>query len=392
MPYNSSGPGAEVPVNRIFPITSDFIGDTTKGGNNNLSTFTDLRRGCKGPVRVATTTTLPAYTRVANVITCNTTTSLNNAGIDGVTNLAVSDRVLLKNGAAGADNGIYAVTTVGSTGTVAFVLTRAADFDVSIEAVPGCLVPVSEGTANGNGLFQLTTDAAITLNTTALTFATAIPVATAGGLNGNLAHCADVPTAQAVTTFVDTQFVFINNNGLYRFAAGDTTIADGQIYISIAAPAGNLIMELAHPDLLFGYVDAVTEDLQNQITNLPNANCSQTRITASPSSNSQVVAFGSAVSLISINSAVMFTFSGTCTVASTNVVMSFSLFVDGVQVSTTGDWNVMSTATTTEPFLLNFDYLVTNLTPGSHTYQLFVEYASTPTVTGSGNIILQELH
>lgn len=122
--------------------------------------------GAKDPVRAATNAALPAYTRSSNVITASANGAL--AAVDGVT-LAAGERLLLKDGAAGADNGIYTVTTLGD-GSNPFVLTRTTDFDTSAKAVSGSLVPVSEGTTHADTLFQLTTNAAITLNTTALTF------------------------------------------------------------------------------------------------------------------------------------------------------------------------------------------------------------------------------
>lgn len=120
----------------------------------------------KPPVRVATTVPLPAYTRATNVITANANGALPS--IDGVS-LSVSDRVLLKNGAADADNGIYTVTDLGSGGTP-FILTRATDFNTSAKAGRGVLIPVIEGAVNRAKTFQHTTAAAVTLNTTALVF------------------------------------------------------------------------------------------------------------------------------------------------------------------------------------------------------------------------------
>lgn len=119
-----------------------------------------------GSVRAATAAALPAYTRTTNVITATANGAL--AAIDGVT-LVANDRLLLKDGAAGADNGIYVVTTVGTGGTP-FVLTRATDADSSAEMNPGLAVVVEEGSTLADTVFILTTNAAITLNTTALTF------------------------------------------------------------------------------------------------------------------------------------------------------------------------------------------------------------------------------
>ena len=81
--------------------------------------------------------------------------------IDGVT-LATGDRVLIKNQAAGAENGIYTVNAAGSP-------TRALDFDENDE-VSQSAVFVKEGTANAESGFVLTNDGAIVIGTTALTF------------------------------------------------------------------------------------------------------------------------------------------------------------------------------------------------------------------------------
>lgn len=121
----------------------------------------------KGSVRCATTGALAAYTRTANTILADANGALG--AIDGVT-LSVGQRLLLKNGAAGADNGIWVVDAAGAGGSK-YQLSRAEDFDASADVTAGALVYVSEGTANGNAWFMLTTDDAITLNTTALTFA-----------------------------------------------------------------------------------------------------------------------------------------------------------------------------------------------------------------------------
>jgi hypothetical protein len=81
--------------------------------------------------------------------------------IDAVAVVA-GDRVLVKNQAAGADNGLY----VAAAGAWA----RAADADTSAEVTSGMVVAVTEGTENGDKLFLLTTNDPITLGTTALSF------------------------------------------------------------------------------------------------------------------------------------------------------------------------------------------------------------------------------
>ena len=120
-------------------------------------------------VRGATAAALGAYTRTGNVITANAVGALGAQ--DGVTYIA-NERILLRNGAAGADNGPYVVTDPG--GATAFVLTRIGEADASAEVVAGMMVYSAEGTLNGDEWFFLSTNDPITLNTTALTF-TAIP-------------------------------------------------------------------------------------------------------------------------------------------------------------------------------------------------------------------------
>ncbi len=92
--------------------------------------------------------------------TANVTLSGTQA-IDGVS-IAVGDRVLVKNQTTGSANGVY----LAASGA----WTRATDFDASSEVL-GAAVFVSEGTTQGNQVWLMTTDAPITIGTTALTFA-----------------------------------------------------------------------------------------------------------------------------------------------------------------------------------------------------------------------------
>jgi hypothetical protein len=82
--------------------------------------------------------------------------------IDGVA-LTAGARVLVKNQNAAKDNGIYLVVAGGAW-------TRSTDADLSAKVTPGLMVAVEKGTANGDSLWQLVTDAPITLGVTALTF------------------------------------------------------------------------------------------------------------------------------------------------------------------------------------------------------------------------------
>jgi len=135
----------------------------TKGYVDSLSAGLDP----KASVRVATTAALASYSFSTNVITASANGTLT---VDDVT-VAVADRVLVKD-EAGANqkyNGIYVVTATGDASNP-FVLTRATDADSSAEMTPGVFCFIEEGTTNADSGWVLSTNATITLNTTALSF------------------------------------------------------------------------------------------------------------------------------------------------------------------------------------------------------------------------------
>jgi hypothetical protein len=73
-------------------------------------------------------------------------------------------------GGTDVNNGIYKCTTEG-TGGVAFVLTRATDFDDGTEVDTGDVTYILAGSANTGKTFRLTTADPITVDATPLTFA-----------------------------------------------------------------------------------------------------------------------------------------------------------------------------------------------------------------------------
>lgn len=101
--------------------------------------------------------------RVATASSGTLATAYENGDtIDGVV-LATGDRILLKDQSAGAENGIYTVNASGAP-------TRSLDANINSELV-NATVYVSEGTANADTVWTCTTNAPITLGTTALVFA-----------------------------------------------------------------------------------------------------------------------------------------------------------------------------------------------------------------------------
>jgi hypothetical protein len=125
-------------------------------------------------VRVATTGALTAtYANGAAGVGATLTNSgaLAALSIDSVA-LAVGNRVLVKDQGSTFQNGVYTVTVVGTAG-IAWVLTRATDYDAPGDVVQYAYIPVNEGTVNANLTFQETGAGPFTIGTTPITFAAA---------------------------------------------------------------------------------------------------------------------------------------------------------------------------------------------------------------------------
>jgi len=123
----------------------------------------------KESVRVATIAVLPTCTAAGSGVGKTLTgDAVGILTVDSV-NTVLNDRILVKNQVVGSDDGIYKVTTAGTAG-VAFILTRAIDFDEDAEVTAGAFMFVTEGTTLGDQGWVLTTNDPITVDTTALVF------------------------------------------------------------------------------------------------------------------------------------------------------------------------------------------------------------------------------
>lgn len=187
--------------------------------------------GGKESVRAASTANLTA-TRTANTLEANSNGALS--AMDGVT-LVVGDRVLLKDQSTGANNGIWVVASLGGVSSK-YSFTRAVDADLSAEVKPGTTVFVSEGTANGNTEWKLTTDAPITLNTTALTF-TRLPnlaqlASTAAGAGASLIGIQDAAGAITATTVEGALAEHAALLGGQKVQSGTGTLVAGELAVT----------------------------------------------------------------------------------------------------------------------------------------------------------------
>jgi len=153
--------------NKITDLTNptDNQDAATKYYVDTMASGLNIKAACD----VATAAVLAACTAAGSGV--GKTLTGNAVGILTVDDVAtvLDDRILVKDQAAGDDNGIYKVTTEGTAG-VAFVLTRSTDADEDVEVTAGMFTFVSEGTVSADQGWVLSTNDPITVDTTVLNF------------------------------------------------------------------------------------------------------------------------------------------------------------------------------------------------------------------------------
>lgn len=137
----------------------------------------------------------------------------NGSVIDGIT-LATGDRILVKNQAAGAENGIYVVAASGAP-------TRSADCNSTTSYISGAFVFVETGTVNAGSSWVVSTQGTITPGTTAVTWVQ---------FTGTIAY-----TAGSGLTLTGTVFS-ANVTGV------STEISGGNIRVKSSATAGQPLL------------------------------------------------------------------------------------------------------------------------------------------------------
>jgi hypothetical protein len=105
----------------------------------------------------------------------NNATSLTAFTVDGVTP-TVNARILVKNQSSSFQNGIYTLTTVG-TSSIPWVLTRSTDYNKPGQINNGDLIYIQSGTANGAITF-VQTQTITSIGVSPILFVTNIPVTT----------------------------------------------------------------------------------------------------------------------------------------------------------------------------------------------------------------------
>jgi phage-related tail fiber protein len=168
--------------------------------------------------------------------------------IDGIT-LAVNDRVLVKNQSTTSANGIYLAATA------AWV--RAGDF-INNNVTPGAFVFVEQGTVNADSGWVLTTDGAINVGTTALTFAqfSGAGQITAGAGLTKTGNQLDVGTVSATRIVVNADSIDL------------ATVGTAGTYRSVTTDAYGRVTAGTNPTTLSGY--GITDALSTSTTSTQN--------------------------------------------------------------------------------------------------------------------------
>ena len=196
-------------------------------------------------VDLATTAALPAntYNNGSSGVGATLTANANGAlSVDSTLTVA-GNRILVKNQAAGLQNGVYVVTQVGSAGTP-YILTRATDFDsvgTGVDQIDeGDFFLVTSGTANVNTAWVQQTSPPITIGTTAIVFQQfSAPITyTAGtGLSESPTYTFNIANTGTAGTYGSASQVpvFVTN------AQGQvTSVTNTAIAINGSAVSGNI--------------------------------------------------------------------------------------------------------------------------------------------------------
>jgi hypothetical protein len=240
--------GANTDITSIA-LTSGTITATPSSGNDIVNkTYADaIASGIHfhEAVDLATTAALPAntYNNGTSGVGATLTATANGALSVDSTLTVVGNRILVKNEATQANNGVYVVTQVGSAGNP-YILTRATDFDsvgTWVDQIDeGDFFLVTSGTANVNTAWVQQTAPPITIGTTAIVFQQfSAPITyTAGtGLSESPSYTFNIANIGTAGTYGSASAVpvFVTN------AQGQvTSVTNTAIAINGSAVTGNI--------------------------------------------------------------------------------------------------------------------------------------------------------
>lgn len=254
---------------------------------DSIATGINFHEACN----LATTTALPAntYNNGTSGVGATLTATANAALVVDSVTVTSGQRILVKNEATGANNGVYTVTQVGS-GALPYILTRATDYDTSgtgtNEIDIGDLLLVISGTTNANTSWVQQTPLPITVGTTSIVFIqfAAVQTYTAGtgltlatnqfsiantGTAGTYGSASQVPVfvtnAQGQVTSVTNTAIAIAGSAVTGNISGNAANVTGTVAIANGG-SGQITAQLA----MNAFAGAVTSGsyLQGNGTNV----------------------------------------------------------------------------------------------------------------------------
>jgi hypothetical protein len=237
---------------------------TALATQQSIKTYVDSVSAGLDPKESVVAATTASFT-MASTATANTLVLADGEGgfsasgdtltIDGVS-VPTTSRVLIKDGvnsnSAGVHNKWNGIYTVGALSGATLTLTRATDADATAEITGGLFTFVEQGTTNADAGFVCTSDAAITVGTTAITFAQ---------FSGAGAFSAGAGITKTGSTFSVTT-AGVTNAMLADDAVGaDELAADAVVNASIAANAAIDMDKLDGSSLATALTDFAQDDL-----------------------------------------------------------------------------------------------------------------------------------
>ncbi len=182
-------------LNSISPITQKFLVTVNNPVSSCLITL-----AC-----TATTTTNLTATYSNGAAGVGATLTATGNGIFSTDEIfpTVNSRILVKNQTTTFQNGIYTLTTVGTSST-AWVLTRATDYDTICEIQYGTYIPITSGTLYANTAWQQTENVT-TIGTSPILFSELTsPTLTVTSISGSYDPNSNLTTPTLISSLIPT--------------------------------------------------------------------------------------------------------------------------------------------------------------------------------------------
>jgi hypothetical protein len=248
--------------------------------------------------------------------------------IDGYTFVSgdVGKRILIKNEAAGANNGVYTLTQAG-TGSLPYILTRATDYDTSgtgtNEIDIGDLLLVLAGTQNANTSWVQQTPLPITVGTTAIVFIqfAAVQTYTAGtGLNltTNQFSIANIGSAGTYGSASQVPVIVTNAQGQV------SSVTNTSIAIAGSAVSGNISGNAANVTGIVAVLNGGTGTTTPSLVAGTNVTITGTWPNQTVNSTGGGGGGGGTVTSVAISAPSIFTVSGSPVTSSGTLTLAYS--------------------------------------------------------------------